>query len=67
MVDKPPSSAPESAVKVTAQQVLIIQRLHKANPNVSAVTIGKELGLPLSPATIVRVIEGKYNHLVRNQ
>lgn len=67
MVDEPLSSAPESAVKVTAEQVRIIQQLHKANPHVSAVTLGKELGLTLAPATIVRVIEGKYNHLVTGQ
>jgi hypothetical protein len=50
--------------EVTAEHVRAIQDLHKRNPHVSAVTVGNELGLTLSPVTIVRVIEGDFNHLL---
>jgi len=50
--------------QVTADMVEAIQEVHKANLNLSATTIGERLGLNLSPVTIVRVIEGKFNYLV---
>lgn len=52
--------------EVTSEMVVAIQKLHKANLNLSATTVGERLGLNLSPITIVRVIEGKFNHLIES-
>ena len=49
---------------LTADQVRAVQELHKKNPNVSAVTIGRKLGLTLEPKTLVLIIEGRFNCLV---
>ena len=49
---------------LTADQVRAVQELHKKNPNVSAVTIGRQLGLTLEPKTLVLIIEGRFNFLV---
>ena len=49
---------------LSADLIKAVQELHKKNPNVSAVTIGRQLGLTLDPKTLVLIIEGSFNYLV---
>ena len=49
---------------LSADLIKAVQELLKKNPNVSAVTLGRQLGLTLDPETLLLIIEGSFNYLV---